>query len=254
MLKIWQPMLADLLFFFCAGFVISGFSEKMLDLMLATGTLSVRQIESMKATESVWTFLSADPQLREVAIKLAGVMVLMALSVWLVFVIIQAVAWTMAGSWSQQVDKRQYLKRFATVNILWGILFLIYLTVSFLSQLRQNLLERVAPELVPTHWSTYLGVALGFLLALAMLSYAYSFKQKPRQAIKSVVMLMVKQPVRVLVWAVILVGGLFLLNAFIGLIDKIDTDAGLLIGAILFLAGMTVARVFTIEVVQHAKR
>ena len=246
--ELYKPMTLDALFLFLFGFVVSGFFQKLIELMFAAGNITIQQSAAAQSTESVWEFVKQDPVLQQLTWKIILVLVLLALAIYGIYCIIQGAVWGLLGSWVKKTSMKTYMKRFFLVNILFGILFCIFVVVSYFARLQTNISKNLVPGVLPPDYSTPLIITAIVLLYLSSLSYILIIKQKPLQALKNTFKLtFTKFPDLVLPIAAIVV--LCVLVNFIIIALKPLATAGIVIGLLLALATVTVSRLIAIEAV-----
>lgn len=161
-LEFFQPLLLDVGFFFVVGMVVGAIGERLLDVLYALGAIVIRSSASAVEARDLYGALS--PQAQALGWQGAFLLVAVLMAVYAIYVCLHGMLWALISSWVAPVDKRLYLKRFAQVNVVWGIVALLILAWALWMELMSKIGE-IAPE-----WPWWL--ALGILMCLSAISYA----------------------------------------------------------------------------------
>ncbi len=172
--QLYQPLLLDVGFFFALGMVIGALGERLLEVLYALGAVIIRS--SASALEAQDLYASLTPQAQSLGWQGAFLLVTILLAVYALYVCVHGMMWAVISSWVSPVDRRLYLKRFAQVNVLWGMGAVLLLAWAISIELMSRIGERL-PE--GPWW-----FAAGILLYLSSLSYALLGKNPALQALR----------------------------------------------------------------------
>jgi len=235
-------VLLDVGFFFSLGFFTTPIKDKLLEQVIVIGSLLSQQAKETGRALGNSGLLQQlfQPEIKPYTINVLLLFLSMVVVTYVVYVIFQGSAWAAARNIaSKKTVLRTYLLGFARVNLLWGILYLVYLVLDLIASLRHRIIELVVKTTVPDLLGTGLFIAAVIVGLIALLSYP---QLSIRNAFRSVLDVKRIIPMYALLAVIYLVLD-FLLTQLL----QWSFEFTILIGAIIVLPVMAWARVYIIE-------
>lgn len=182
-------------------------------------------------------------QARPYVFKFILLLLLLGTTVYILYVVFQGTIWKIASSLAgYQIAWNEYLKAFAKTNLLWFGIFVVYYFGSLFLQIRSVVLTKINPSYAPsTAWEVIFAMVLAVILYFAILSYIsggikIGFKAGLhgwRQFAPAIIFLMI----------------LFLTIDYLMLrAGLINTQLAYLLGVVLFLPALTIAKVYMFKI------
>lgn len=134
-LQLSFPLLSDLLFLFLYGFFVIGFIAYNVAVQLFKFGVEITKSSQMPSTFSQ---MILQENAKPVLIKAFIFILLMVVITYILYCIFQGFSWWYCRKISglkKQPKLKNYIKEFYKVNILWFVLFVIYIFISFLRDL-----------------------------------------------------------------------------------------------------------------------
>ena len=177
-----------------------------------------------------------DPSLSSYAWSLVGIFLLLLVIIYVIYVVLQGMAWKVAQSIAGK-DIKSYVRRFAEINLFWFGFLVVYRILHFASELRFVTMKQFQLDATVN----YPGIVLFILLLVgayfAIISYVVGSNKKAWVVGRT--------------QAKHLVPSFVLVAVFIALVDvivvqlaPINSVLALIVGALLLFPGFVAARVF----------
>ncbi|MBW3002384.1 hypothetical protein KY338_04440 [Candidatus Woesearchaeota archaeon] len=228
----------DILFFFVYGFATAPIYLKLMANVNIIGAHAGEAVKTAtRDSQSMFSALSSEV-IAPYFNNIIWLLLILAATTYLTYCIFQAVNWKIALQLTgKKIKYLDYLKKFLLLNILWFILFALYYALGLVVDIRKILIS----TLMQTQASNTLNVVLVFyLIFIAYFAVISYIKLNLRKSISTGTSKIKQLLPSILLIAVYLLA----LNIVIKLLASIHPLAGIIIGFILLLPAMTIARIY----------
>jgi len=234
----------DILFFFVYGFAIAPIYLKLMENVNVIGAHAGEAVKTAtRESQSMLSALSSET-IAPYFNNIIWLLLILAAIVYLIYCIFQALNWKIAlqltGKKTRYLD---YLKKFLFLNIFWFVLFALYYALGFIVDIRKILIS----TLMQTEPSSALNVVLTFYLIFiayfAVISYVQLSLGKSIKTGKS--------KLKQLLPSILLIAAFLLaLDIVIKLLASLNPILAVIMGLIILLPAMTIARIYISLIIQ----
>jgi hypothetical protein len=218
----------DVFFFLVYGFLTRPVRDKIIEhIVIIGGKLSQLATETIKTSyfKLLWT-----ESVKPYTTQMLFLLLIFLIMVWVLYCVFQGTTWwicrTIAG---KKEAYQKYLITFTKLNIVWGLLFVIYLALDTYVDLKNALLKAVTQQ--PAGQSILLIIYLIIVIYFALISYSTG---KLRNIFKTGKNLKQTIPPMLLSFVLILI-----IHFIVKLAGMINAIAALIIGILLILPALT---------------
>jgi hypothetical protein len=236
----------DILFFFVYGFATAPIYLKLMENVNVIGSYAGEAVKTAtRESQSMLNALSSEtiaPYFNNIILLL----LILAVTVYLIYCIFQALNWKIAlqltGKKTRYLD---YLKKFLLLNILWFILFMLYYTLGFFVDIRKILISTLTQTTPSSALNVVLAFYFIFIAYFAVISYVkLSLKKSISTGMRKLKQLLPS----ILLIAVFLLA----LDIIIKLLASLNPILAIIVGLIILLPAMTIARIYISLTIQKA--
>ena len=234
-------VLIDLLFFFALGFFTAPISARMGELLIdftAVFSMGIKNLDRSDSLSSILFGADVLPFWK----SFLGYALLFVLIIYLVYVIFQSFAWFVSMKIAgKKVLVWPFFRKFLLFNLFWFLLFVVYNVIDLLSDL-SAVLGSKGFSIIPIICNIFLLVLVYF----AVISYI-------KLDFKSAFVLGWKKYRQILPSFLVVFLYFFALNIILPPLFNLNYYLGVVLGIVLFLPALVLARVFMILAVERAK-
>jgi hypothetical protein len=241
--------LLDVVFLLVYGFVTSSLFVRINNVFYTIGGIVSQQAPSytqnLAQQPSLLKLLFFDPVLQPLTLQAAGLLVLILVLVYVLYVVFQGFSWAVSlGIAHYPVELWWYMKEFAKLNVLWFVLFAVYRVLRFASALRFTAVQQFSPESSINVINIVLLVLFLVVVYVAVISYVVG-------GIKKAVVLGRGHAKHIVPSFVIV--GLYVVVAdvLVVALSNVHSVAGIVAGVILLFPFFAVARVFLVLIISR---
>ncbi len=229
--------LVDIVFFYIYGLMTGPIFANLTNHTIIIGTLVSQELRvaAGRARPAVIDLLLLDPT-KKFTLQFVGLLLVLAIVVFVIYSIFQGLNWWMASSITKKtMHWKEYLLKFAKINILWFVLFSIWYCLDSIFDLRRLILEKSLNQ-PAAGASIVLNIVLGIIIYFALVSYPLlSAKKSFSRGLNFKLII----PAFLLVAVHFLVG-----NIIIKWLAQINTTLMFVLGAIIFLVLLAWTRTY----------
>jgi hypothetical protein len=236
----------DLVFLTLYGFMTAPFFASLTEHVMVIGTLLSEQMREVagRARPAIIDALFQPPVSRYTW-QFFGLLVILAVAVFLIYCVFQGIAWHIAGKVSgSKAHWRQYLLGFARINLLWGALYFLWQCISTMVELRRIAIEKMTNLPAPES-GIFMSVLLVVLVYFALASY-------PILSIKKAFSAGIHR-ISVLVPAMLIAGAqLYAGDFLVRRLTAVNVKLAFIVSVIVFLVLLAFTRAYVTFVVRRA--
>ncbi len=234
----------DVLFFFVYGFATAPIYLKLMVQVNIIGSYAGEAVKTAtRESQSMFSALSSDvlaPYFNNIILLL----IILAVTVYLIYCLLQALNWKIALQLTgKKIRYLDYLKKFMLINILWFVLFALYYVLGFVVDIRKILISTIMKTEPSSALSIVLIFYLIFIAYFAVISYVQlnliksisTGRSNIRQLLPSILMIAVF---------------LLALNIIVKALASVNPILAIIVGLIILLPAMTIARIYISLVIQ----
>ncbi len=234
----------DLLFLVLYGFMTSPVFDKLTEHIIVIGALVSEQMSvADRARPAVIDALFQEP-VSKYTWQFLGLLVLLAIVVFVLYCIIQGVAWLIAGKLvNSKMHWRQYLLCFIRINLVWAGLYFLWQCIDTLLSLRNLVVEKITGQPVI---STDV-----FMIFLLVILFYFALVSYPLLAIKKAFLVGTKKLFFIIPAMIVVVLQFFIANYVVKKLGEISPKFGFIIGVIIVLLLLGWSRAYITFVVRR---
>lgn len=239
--------LMDFLFLFSFGFLTRPVFDKLTEHVIIIGTLVSEQmrVPAGRVRPAVIDALFLDPA-RGYTLQFLGLLVVLAVVVFVLFCVFQGLAWWFATSVAgKKTHWRVFLLQFARINMFWFGLYAVWYVVDAILDLRRLVVEKALGQSALAS-NTVLLVVLVVLVYLAMLSY-------PLLGIRKAVLLGTHRAQTMLPAFILIVVQMLAGNFLVQWVAQVSKLALFILGTVLLVVLLAWSRLYLARLVRTVK-
>lgn len=238
--------LVDIVFFIAYGFLTAPVFDKLTEHVIVIGTLVSEQmrVAAGRARPAVIDTLFQQP-VSQYTWQFVGLLIVLVLVVFVLFCVFQGLNWWLATSViGKKQQWRDFLLRFARVNLLWFGLYVVWYCIDTVFDLRRIVVEKATGQAAGAAPMIALSFALIVIAYFALISY-------PLLNIRKAFLIGIRHAA-VLVPGVLLAGAQFLAGNFaLRWLATVNATAHFILGAVLLLVLLAWTRIFMTRLAQR---
>jgi hypothetical protein len=245
-------VILDLLFMIVYGFVTAPIKGKIVEHVLVIGGLISQAAQesgevAVQKGQSIIALMLERPEVSPYFHSLLLLFVILAVASFVTYILFQACVWFLAHRRaSMEMDLPEFISRFASLNIWWGILVMLYSAVTLIDSIRIAVTNSQSDL-----FSQSLMVLAVIVGVVASWTYALPMRQSGwRGAIDGSVSVFKRWKVTLPATLLVIVGFVLLNYAIMG-IANLSTTAAFIAGIVLLFPIMAWARLFMVESARH---
>jgi len=165
-------VLVDMLFFFLYGLMTRPIFANLTNHTIIIGSLVSQELRvaAGRARPAVVDLLLQEPT-KHFTMQFLGLLLVLAVVVFVIYSVFQGINWWMAASITKKtMHWRDYLLKFAKINILWFVLFSIWYCFDAIFDLRRLVIEKSLNQ-PAAGASIVLNIILGVIIYFVLVSY-----------------------------------------------------------------------------------
>lgn len=250
--KLALAYLCDFLFLAAYGFAAYPLFGKIVDYVIAIGTIvSEKSPQVIRgANQGLASIIRSDPQASQMLNSLMLVFLLLAVAIYITFVLFQGISWKLSSEIAgRNIHFHKYMKRFALLALFWIVLFSAYHLISLFSDIRAAVLKIAGEGAGSFH--VFVTALLIALLYFAFVSFTLAGTSKG--GIKNSFRTGAKKAGYIVSAYLVMAVAALALHALLMAAAKVDFNLMIAVGLLTVIPAITWARVYFTLVVQKAR-
>lgn len=236
--------LLDIIFFVAYGFLTAPLLENLTTHVLVIGAfLSQKMSAVADRTRPAIIDALFQPPVSRYTWQFIGLLVILAVAVFVLFCIFQGITWYLAGRLDKsKMHWRVFLLNFARVNLLWFGLYFLWQCISTVIDMRRIAIEKVLGQ--PAS-----GAGIAMAVILVALAY-FAIVSYPILNIKKAFSIGTKR-FDLLVAGLIVLAQLYIGNVLVKLLARVNLKLAFIVGVIVMLVLLSWSRAYATFVIRR---
>ena len=240
------PVLTDILFVMWYGFVRANIGGKIVEYVQAFSAVVMQNAGGVMRNYFLHGFsgaLQTDPQIRFYMNKILLLYVLLALSIYLVYCFFQGISWKLSFNLTgKKIGFYDFMKKFFLLNIVWGLIFVVYAFTSFIADFGRMVSERQGVEIAGSIGPISI-IILVVLVYFSTISYSLIGEDNIRKTLKKTFYLGLRKIMTTAQAYTAIIIVIIIINYLLKFAFQVSYGAMMLFGLLVFMPSITWARV-----------